>query len=508
MTASPPTFVSRIGEFEGQPFDLPEPIAISDGMKSALKRELALAFAASGGTPGTFVGEQLKRLDNDLLAPSALEVLQDRLARYDWREIVEFGLDQISRCIDRSAAAARNIRESATVLTLGWDPVAQFNELADSYLNIRLSVEMCVEAALRLGLEGDSPLDPISWMDLLAAADAYFGTTVRSEMINYQLSPVSLTVTEYYEFDIHRATIEEATKSNAVRRVYDFDRQTFSSALSLLQISDQYSQYARRFDKALADSVDVAFQSSFGVKATEIVVACATLAQWPIAEPIPAIAIASRSEIHEHVRSQCSVFDDEDGASRIDAALKWLTINTSELKSERWEPWLLRTRRNRLLARPIVALDEDTYVISPQLCLASGKRFFAYLEQGILPWSTPRPPRAVDAALADYRSIQNKELERHVSSLLTNSGYRVVDRIKRTDPQRLGLKHLSGEVDIVAAKEGDPNVWLIEVKDPSDVYASAEIRRSLDRFYMDGKRRCYVYTWRTKRTTYWLTSAR
>jgi hypothetical protein len=60
-------------------------------------------------------------------------------------------------------------------------------------------------------------------------------------------------------------------------------------------------------------------------------------------------------------------------------------------------------------------------------------------------------------------------------------------------PRQLGVPSLAGEVDVVAGRTGSPVIWLIEVKDPTDVFVVPEIRRHLDRFYVTrGKEKAYT----------------
>ncbi len=76
------------------------------------------------------------------------------------------------------------------------------------------------------------------------------------------------------------------------------------------------------------------------------------------------------------------------------------------------------------------------------------------------------------------------QLEDDVACALRSAGYTCEVRIRETDPERLGVPSLSGEIDAVAGRPGSRVIWLLEVKDPADVYGVPEIRRHLDRFYV------------------------
>ena len=90
------------------------------------------------------------------------------------------------------------------------------------------------------------------------------------------------------------------------------------------------------------------------------------------------------------------------------------------------------------------------------------------------------------------RDARNKALEHQVAKVLEDAGWTVITNIKETKPERLNLPSLQTEIDVVAGRAGDPIIWLLEVKDPSDVFALADIRRMLDRFYLDDKKPSYT----------------
>jgi len=69
--------------------------------------------------------------------------------------------------------------------------------------------------------------------------------------------------------------------------------------------------------------------------------------------------------------------------------------------------------------------------------------------------------------------------------------------VKPGDHARLGVPELTTEVDLVCGRSGDPNIWLIEAKDPASVYGFAETARQLRTFYSDSENKgkikpCYA----------------
>jgi hypothetical protein len=79
--------------------------------------------------------------------------------------------------------------------------------------------------------------------------------------------------------------------------------------------------------------------------------------------------------------------------------------------------------------------------------------------------------------------MQNRRLEDEVANDLTAIGYRVRKRVRPEDALSIGLATLHGEIDVLAARLSSNLLWVIEVKDPAEVFTTSEIRRALDRFF-------------------------
>ena len=182
----------------------------------------------------------------------------------------------------------------------------------------------------------------------------------------------------------------------------------------------------------------------------------------------------------------------EDAKKRTLDAIKLVTSTSADLLASDWKPWQARSRKRRMLIQPLAQRSDGLLVVSPRLCFATASIYLQYLQQGQLPWSQPPPPAELNTVLEATREARNKALEHQVAKVLEDAGWTVITNIKETKPERLNLPSLQTEIDVVAGRAGDPNIWLLEVKDPSDVFALADIRRMLDRFYLDDKKPSYT----------------
>lgn len=231
----------------------------------------------------------------------------------------------------------------------------------------------------------------------------------------------------------------------------------------------------------------------FGVSASDTISILFALGKWPLSESDDDAVVSDIDSIIRTLRDLLIFGAEPDGENRIRSAVGLLTSRPDELKSADWRPWHARSRQRRLLIQPIAALRDDFAVIALHFCLTSASVYLNYLTQGLLPWSSPSPPWALDRALANLRDARNRQLEDEVVDALLAAGYTCEVRIRERNAQRLGVPALSGEIDAVAGRPGSRTIWLLEVKDPADAYVVPEIRRHLDRFYVTrGKEKAYA----------------
>lgn len=233
----------------------------------------------------------------------------------------------------------------------------------------------------------------------------------------------------------------------------------------------------------------------FGASATDVFGALTTAGSWPL-EPADPDAVAIPADVLADRVVEYSVYPEgvttEDAKKRTLNAIKLVTSTSADLLASDWKPWQARSRKRRMLIQPLAQRSDGLLVLSPRLCFATASIYLQYLQQGQLPWSQPQPPAELNTVLEATRYARNKALEHQVAKVLEDAGWTVITNIKETKPERLNLPSLQTEIDVVAGRAGDPNIWLLEVKDPSDVFALADIRRMLDRFCLDDKKPSYT----------------
>jgi hypothetical protein len=524
--ASDPTLGVRLVRHLTIRNDLLPPVNLDDALVSQVDRKVAEAVKTAAVHPGDYTGTEAKAVDRDVLAPAALSTLNDALAGHRMDDLVLFGMRQIERTISHYTRALQGVSNSVPLLPVGTDPLSRFRQTESEYLELRRCGEVAVEAALRLAPTGATPVDEIAWGEILAAAYAYLRATNRSEGIHHQLSPTLLRITESWEISTEPDESGIAADNAAGHGlVYRFDSNAFGRAVaaerlaadasaplqttvSAVETSSETVDSANS-DTALVSShqplmtgqadqelsgetidpdLDAAMRDAYGASGTDLVSTLLALAAWPLTDEDNDAVAVTRDAVTAHVLASVNLGDDLDRAARVEATLDLLISNSADLAAEDWRPWLARSRKRRLLVQPLPVLSDTRLVVSPHLCFGSASLYRRYLEQGQLPWTQPRPPRTVEEALEKVRDDRNTALEHQVVAVLRQNGWSVIDRIKPNKAARLSVPVLRTEIDAVAARPGHRVIWLLEAKDPADAVVIPEIRRALDRFFVDNER--------------------
>ncbi|MEU6541587.1 hypothetical protein [Streptomyces sp. NPDC047000] len=510
---APPTLAIRIMTAPVSRPHLARPWPVDAHLVGMVDQEVARAVQAAGVAPGTYVGPQAKELDRGVLAPAALDALNRRLAQHSSDDLVTVGMRQIERTLATKNQQFRDLEQSSRLLSVAWDPLERQTELEQEHLWLRRSNEIAIEAALRAQPTGNRRVDQYAWMEITAAASAYLAATMRSEAIHHQVRPTGLRISDAYEItvvtDLADADADaDAGSGSAGSRVFDLDLSAFRRAraahmlaapatLGSHEQTDEVDAAAEVVDEEQIDelvdpAVDAAMLAAYGASVSDILQVLFSMAHWPLEPDDPDAVAVPADTVRQHLLDTLRLADEPDGHARIAAAQGLLTSTSAALQAADWKPWHARSRQKRLVVQPLAELTDGRLVVGPQLCYASAGIYGNFVAQGILPWTQPPPPRRVTDALEAVRDRKNRALETEVAQTLRAAGYMVEERIREQDPQRLGVPSLQTEIDVVAGRAADSVIWLIEVKDPADVHVTPEIRRHLDRFYVDHRKPCYA----------------
>lgn len=499
ILSGPPTFAVEALRPLTSRNDFSSPVPLNEALVSVVDRKVAEAVSDAGIEPGEYRGTPAKEIDRDVLAPSALALLDAALAGHSMDEILQFGMEQIERCLAQKSRAQVTAQHATDILSVSWDPLERLHASERELNTLRRSIEVAMEAALRSAPSGSAPVDDLTWGEILAAARTYLAATTRSEAIHHEVGETVLEISKSFELSTKSAAPSDGGGTAASgRSAYNFDNDSYTRARLApnLKNGGAPKNEAKDSDSGLIPiGIDEGMLEAFGASATDVFGVLTTAGSWPL-EPADPDAVAISADVLADQVVEYSVYSEgvttEDARKRTLAAIKLVTSTSADLLASDWKPWQARSRKRRMLIQPLAQRSDGLLVVSPRLCFAAASIYLQYLKQGQLPWSQPPPPPELNAVLEATRDARNKALEHQVSKVLEDAGWTVITNVKETKPERLNVPSLQTEIDVVAGRVGDPNIWLLEVKDPSDVFALADIRRMLDRFYFDDKKPSYA----------------
>ena len=479
--------------------DFSNPVPLNEALVSVVDRKVAEAVSDAGIEPGEYRGTPAKEIDRDVLAPTALALLEAALASHSMDELLQFGMEQIERCLAHKSRAQVTAQHATDILSVSWEPLERLHASESELNTLRRCIEVAMEAALRSAPSGSTPVDDLTWGEILAAARAYLAATTRSEAIHHQVGETVLEISTSFELSTKSATPSDGGGiGTGGRSGYNIDNHSYARARLAPSLKDGSAPQSEAKDAEagpIPAGIDEAMLKVFGASATDVFGVLTTAGSWPL-EPADPDAVAISADVLADRVVEYSVYSEgvttEDAKQRTLDAIRLVTSTSADLLASDWKPWQARSRKRRMLIQPLAQRSDGLLVVSPRLCLATASIYLQYLQQGQLPWSQPPPPAELNTVLEATREARNKALEHQVAKVLEDAGWTVITNIKETKPERLNLPSLQTEIDVVAGRAGDPNIWLLEVKDPSDVFALADIRRMLDRFYLDDKKPSYT----------------
>jgi hypothetical protein len=478
---------------------LPSPVSLDQAPVSTAERRLAEQLHALKLPTGSFHGIAARDIESQQIAPAALGLLQDALAGYPLGEILTTGLTQLERASVQHKSRRRGLHEAVGATPLRYDPIRRAQENEARGMRLRRAITTILEVALRSSPSGAGSLDWTAWAELLGSADVYVASTFRSERLHHQLSPLAVTITQSYEVELHtEPTADDGSSAGsaipaAAARTYQLDIDAFTRAraaeglpsaydddLSVPEPADGVAGADVSADPfAGMEGIRNAMREAYGADVVDLMAALACLATWPVTSSEP-VALVTLADAVRYCLDHSTAFNEEAHAR---ATLELLLLRPAMLQAGIWRPWEARRRSARLETRPLLALSDDELYVLPHWCEGSASIYSRYLLQGLLPWPDPEINPTVRRALADYRDVQNRRLEDEVANDLTATGYRVRKRVRPEDARSIGLATLHGEIDVLAARPSSNLLWVIEVKDPAEVFTTSEIRRALDRFF-------------------------
>jgi len=475
---------------------LPKPDQPSLVARSRVSRELAEQVAQQGLTPGVLHGPHARDFESKIVFPWLLDRLHRHLADLDPDELVAYGLAQLERA---------HHQRSMEDLKLGWrlgfpqTSPADVADVRDEAAKLTRAISLLLEEVLANPPTGTGHTDSLIWGQALATAELCIESCMRSAALHYRLEDASVEVSDSYDINVNYPqsptdidfTAYQAQRALATRpAAVPIATPSVTPEDAEADIDDHAEPGDADGDDeptiidrlpALAE-IDQELRATLGFGINAMMGVLNVGAQWADAAPTSATLTDAATIVAECVDLVTGNGTD----AEYTAALNWLTLRGSDLTAQAATTggviahWETDRRAKRLLTSPFIETPCGLWVL-PWACEMAMRVAANYLHDGRLPWPNNSLPDQVVKALDAYRQLRNRQLEIDSATQLAERGFTVRDSVKK--PKVIGLKTLSGEIDVLCIDAERSRIWVIEAKDPYVAFSAPQLRRLIDDFH-------------------------
>lgn len=468
-----------VSEYEAPPQkaqNLVCPQSVPPWALSQANLRLARHLRDADEQPGQRDRAASRALELNVIVPWLRTQVNDQFSRFDRVAVLRRAARDIEAvtAARRTEQIQRRNRRSIPIARLRDEQTAPQDDQDSKLAQQSAVLATLLELALAADATGTTTPDDIEWHQLLALASLFVDSTARCDALLHDMSSDTITISDSYEV---------TTVSSDIAAI---DMAAFNSARLRHSRSDpkQYEQHpAGPTSEEILAIVDPAMLADLGCTASTLMGACAVISAWPVTDQAPTADVPF-DELHTAVAHGLGV-----DLAEAQAAINALTLSREGLQAERVQPWKVRSRDQRLTARPVVELDERTALLLPWNSQSSGTIIAGYVAEGLLPWPTSRLDQYPDLrkAIDQVRLSHTRILEDQVDAELRRLGFVVRSRIKPEDAHTIGLDSLPGEVDHIALCAEDGVLWVIDDKDLAPLFTPAEFARNIKQFFDERK---------------------
>jgi hypothetical protein len=453
----------------------PAPQRIHQSVIFQARRELAQRLHATGEAVGA-ESRAAATAQATRLAEMVLEMFLERLDRFGTASLLWLSSLQVE------AAAAAQFRADAS-LRAGFrkgvailDPIARArDEAVDHGRLVRVSSAV-LERILLHHPDGTVHADRLDLVELLSIMDEYLDWAHRSEANHKDLVDSIVRIESDFTVRVEtssatRVDLEAWQRARIASWVQSFggakdeeddgaSRATDDSATAIDRILDRLGALLYEAEGCTVRDILLVLEGAAGLTPPpgELV------AELTVPELIAAV-----------------LGDSEVDRRGVERAVGVLTLSGTGLEGEPPEPWESHRRLLRLSTHPLLRVARDRVLVLPWTCGMARLVWIRYVSQGIVPW----PHRALSAGLRDgqanLRQQRNRAFEDSVDAAARRQGFLVRSRISKASV--IGLAGISGEIDTLAVDIRTGVIWVIEAKDPDEIFGLSEIDNSLNAFH-------------------------
>ncbi len=467
---------------------LPGPSDVHLWHQSYWLKKLSAHLIEARVKPGTYVGEEAKRLDTDTIYPWLIGQLRELLAQHDRGEMLRCGAAQLEYLHCQRWWTDKNISLMTGMPDYNDSVVQQLVDRRMELFQLSKAISVLIEELLVSPPSGAHPVDSMAWTDMLSLSALCVESCLSSEMTHKSLGGHRIEVLESGELVFSAEASEQVDLASFHTAL---ETATMPEAIPL-QPGDEESGGQTKRDPESVLSVlpdlepiqnSLLDEHGFGIDALTGVLEAAKHWEVPEGEVFAVTATGKFAEAAEHLHGVVE-------AEEYQRAVAWLALPMSDqmTASEDSTPirhWEIERRADRIDTRPFILLGTHLFVL-PWTAANAWKIMWNYLSDGRLPWPEEMIGAKASSALAAIRQERNRELEQKCVQAIDHPQLEVRSNLTTQKAQQIGIQELSGEIDVLAVDQRSSRIWVMEVKDRFFPYSPRSISRDIDKFHQPG----------------------
>lgn len=456
----------------------PEPTPLHEAHRSIHLAELGAHLAEAGIAPGSYGGNDAKRLESETVHPWLMERLRNELSELDKTAVLSYALTQLEYT---NCTRWWTTEKTAYVVGPSADGTERLPEASQSLLSQSRSIGLLIEEILARPPAGTRTPTEYDWQELLSLATLASESGNRSEALHKGLTDHSLVVSSVYAVTISEIDPEES-----------IDFESFSRDRRLAALPDPIP-IGTRIDHSDPEmewtpigvrlpeyqAIDQSLQESLGFGVDAIMIALDVITHWPVSTPHCTDLVAP-----ERIAAEAHAANPAITLHSYTEAVSWLSLGTQDFDPTEptIEHWEVEPRSARIATRPLAREDSMVWV-SPWTAVIARQVWGNYLSQHRMPWPDTELPTPVVKAFNKARQARQREFENECASRLDGLPLTIVLRVRMERAQNHGIQHLSGEIDILCIDPNRSLILVIEAKDPFVPLSARSIRSQITAFH-------------------------
>ena len=439
-------------------------------------------------SPGEYELDAAKEIINQI-REKFVEEIDEYVLKYDFSSSIKILITNIDSLIHK-VQTELSIIEKSVEHEVDYDRAEKFNKVHTEYLSGHRDYRYIIEKFVQHSKAGSKTLADQDIQYLLAFANELGHLYNTSNVIHYGLYSVGLSISDRYVFKaLENEKIDEKNekygKILAVHQIYEEDSQDKS-----IDTKDERRDYQLKLDEV--------FVQEKGFKITNFLDVCVVMSNYPTYDNKIANSsyyVASKDEILPVIKSVIKDCEENEIIKIFDILTlkkdKMLTIVGDVNIAKDLPVWENNKRPYRYTVKPIIELDENSFIWGPYSIKKVLNNWIKQLMDGSIPYDLQN--QKIECVISQRKDDIGRKVENKAYEILQRHTPFVEKNVYLDKRDKQG-KHPSslGDYDVLVYIKAKNIVLNVECKDLLGAYCIKDAKRLRDQLFGEPKEKNYI----------------